>query len=83
MPQYLITVTWEEMGQFVVTAPNLEAAIQAVENDDEDQFTTGDANGEYVDDSFKVNKDCCAELTSEQVKRNHSDDKHVVVKTPA
>lgn len=70
---FLIPVTWQESGQFIVRARTLQEAIDAVEEDD-DRFTVGKANGEYVDSSFEVNKDCIAELSEEDIQKFYSDD---------
>jgi len=55
---FIIPVTWEECGQFIVRARTLKEAIDAVEGNEDGCFGTSSANGEYVDDSFKVNRDC-------------------------
>lgn len=56
MPKFTIAVTWEMAGEFEVEADTLEQAIKMVE-DDEDTYDVDGADGEYVDFSFKVNKE--------------------------
>lgn len=58
MPKFTIAVTWEMAGEFEVEADTLEQAIEMVEDDD-DTYAVDKADGEYVDDSFKVNKEFC------------------------
>jgi hypothetical protein len=70
---FLIPVTWQEQGQFIVRARTLQEAIDAVENDD-NRFSTGRANGEYIDNSFEVNKDCLAVVNEKEVAQFYSDD---------
>ena len=61
MPKYIIAVEWEEYGQFEVEAETLEEAKEMVYDSDE-KYNIGNADGEYVDNSFKVNDDCCYEV---------------------
>lgn len=56
---FLITVQWQMAGQFLVKAKSLQDAVSAVEEDYNDLFPVENAQGEYVDDSFEINKDCC------------------------
>jgi hypothetical protein len=55
---FVIPVVWQEAGQFIVRARTLKEAIDAIEGNDGDRFGTSNADGEYIDDSFEINRDC-------------------------
>ena len=54
-------------GQYLVKAKSFKDAVAAVEGDLNDLFPLENANGEYVDDSFEVNKECCCTVQPHEV----------------
>ena len=56
MPLFNIGCTWKVAHDFVVEADTLEQAIEKVEDGDGDFSLKG---GDYIDDSFQVQKDAC------------------------
>lgn len=51
--KYKVMVEWKECGEFEVEADSHEDAINKVMDDDV-TYSIGNANGEYVDDTFSV-----------------------------
>lgn len=66
MKEFEISVNWECIGSFKVRAETLEEAISIVENADEGPYSGLPSDSEYVDDSFKVERDCCYEVDSSE-----------------
>ena len=64
---FVIPVVWQEAGQFVVRARTLKEAIDAIEGNEGDRFGTANANGEYIDDSFEINRDCIHTVSPEEL----------------
>jgi hypothetical protein len=64
---FVIPVVWQEAGQFVVRARTLKEAIDAIEGNDGDRFGTANANGEYIDDSFEINRECIHTIGPEEM----------------
>ena len=64
MPKFKVAVQWTEIGEFEVEANSLDEAIAKVEENENDEYPTSKAGGEYVDDSFEVNMDVTQELNS-------------------
>ncbi len=64
---FVIPVVWQEAGQFVVRARTLKEAIDAIEGNDGDRFGTANANGEYIDDSFEINRECIQTIGPEEM----------------
>jgi hypothetical protein len=77
MPKFLIAVQWRESGQFVVEAESMQAAMDAVMEDTHDKFTTASANGEYIDDTFQIDRGCSMEITDEDHRRFYADETYV------
>ena len=61
MAKFVVVCRWEEIGEFEVEADSLEQAIEKVYEDDE-KYCVGNADGEYIDDSFKIHKGECSEI---------------------
>ena len=53
--KFVIPVSWEVYSTVEVTAETYEEAIKILENN-VDKVPLGD--GEYIDDSYKIDKDC-------------------------
>jgi hypothetical protein len=64
MKKFIVSCTWEMVGEFAVEADSLEEAIQKVE-DGEKPFNGLPNDDEYVDDSFRVDKDTSFEKVEE------------------
>lgn len=62
--KYKISVEWTEVGEFEVEAQSLDEAIKKVDENENDEYSIGKANGEYLDDSFSINLDVTKELNS-------------------
>ena len=60
MPKFRVCCEWEMCGEFEVEADSLEKAISQVANCEEPYDCLPD--GEYIDDSFSINYDCCGEI---------------------
>jgi hypothetical protein len=54
---YKVVVSWTQVGEFFVEASSIEEAISAVESSDNHLFPISKAGGEYLDDSFVVDKE--------------------------
>lgn len=59
--KFVIACDWQMAGEFTVEANSLEEAIEKV-NASEPPYDGLPEDGEYVDDSFNVNTDCCRVL---------------------
>lgn len=60
MKKFRVCCFWHECGEFIVEANSLKEAIDKVDNGDEPY--DGLPEGEYIDDSFSINHDCCEEI---------------------
>lgn len=63
---FLVSVKWQVAGQYLVHATSMEQALQEVEENQE-LFPLEEAQSEYVDDSFEINKDCCCKLQPQEI----------------
>lgn len=59
LKEFRIPVQWMERGEFVVRAKSMDQAIEMCYSNDTDEFSVGNAHGEYIDDSFEVLKNDC------------------------
>jgi hypothetical protein len=59
MPKFKIACEWTMIDEFDVEADTLEEAILKVEENENNAFPL---KGEYLDDSFQINRDVTAEL---------------------
>jgi len=63
MKKFKICCQWTECGEYIVEANSLEEAIdKSYAAEDE---CSSLPKGYYVDESFRVNLDCCEELENE------------------
>lgn len=60
--KFRIRCTWRSVGDFEVEADSLDEAIETVENG-EGKYEGLPADQEYIDDSFEIDRDDCAEIT--------------------
>lgn len=59
MPKFKIACEWTMIDEFDVEADTLEEAILKVEENENNAFPL---KGEYLDDSFQINREVTAEL---------------------
>jgi hypothetical protein len=64
MPKYTIPVTWVMSGHYIVEAESREEAQDKVLESEEPYSALPE--GEYMDDSLRIDLDLCRELDEEE-----------------
>lgn len=59
MPKFTVGVEWVVCGEVEVEADSLDEAIDKIMYDETGQYDIDEIENDYVDDSFRVNRDCC------------------------
>lgn len=60
MPTFRVSASWRMFGDVTVEANSAGEAINKVEDNENDEYPTCAFDGEYIDDSFKV--ESCEEV---------------------
>ena len=58
MPKFIVYARWQMSDYFEVEAETMDEAIEKVYANDDDKYCVDD-RGEYVDDSFEIDKKQC------------------------
>lgn len=64
--EYTIAVSWTMVAEVKVRAKSLNEAIKLVDEDDGTIVNTS-TDGNYLDDSFEVNREVTEELNNEKI----------------
>lgn len=62
MPKFSVAVEWMVCGSYIVEAEDIDSAISQIEDDDGEKSKLDDIETDYVDNSFRVNRDFCFKI---------------------